>query len=542
MKRSRRQLSLMFALAASLVCPCAADELLPPERPVEEAIDFYLEARLAKEGVAAAGQANDANLLRRTMLDLVGRIPTAAEAKAYAASTDANKRTALVDRLMASPAFVRQQAADLDALIMRGTNQSLKEYVTASVEKNVPWDQMFREMVIGQEGDAEQKGAIKFIRSRAKDTDKLTADAGVLFFGVNVSCAKCHDHPLVPTWTQEHYYGMKSFFSRTYDVGEFIGEKEYGIVNYKTVQGESKDARLMFLTGEVLTEPESKEPDDNAKKEEKKKLEELKKSKQAPPAAAYSRRARLVEIGLKEGSQPYFARAIVNQLWYRLMGRGLVMPLDQMHDQNAPSHPEFLAWLSRDMQSHKYDLRRLIRGIALSKAYSRTSEWDSSKARPADELFAIAIVRPLTPWQYGTSLRVAAASPEFFPADLKDDELDNRMKQMEGSGRNIAGSLEFPGDDFQVSVDEALLFSNSDKVKNELLRDGKEMLPTKLAETKERREAMKTAIWNIFSRPPSDEELTALEQFLHKHEDQPAQAWKQAVWAMLTSGECRFNY
>src|SRR6185369_10460975 len=296
-------LSLMFALATVLVKTGAADELLPAEKSLEEAIDHYLDARLAKDGVTAAPQVNDLNLLRRTMLDLVGRIPTAAEAKAYGASTDANKRVALVDRLMASPAFVRQQAAELDALLMRGTNQSLKEYVTASLEKNVPWDQMFREMVIGQEGDAEQKGAIKFIRSRAKDTDKLTTDAGVLFFGVNVSCAKCHDHPLVPTWTQEHYFGMKSFFSRTYDVGEFIGEKEYGIVNYKTVQGESKDARLMFLTGEVLTEPENKEPDENAKKEEKKQLEELKKSKKAPPAASYSRRARLVEAGLKEGSQ-----------------------------------------------------------------------------------------------------------------------------------------------------------------------------------------------------------------------------------------------
>ncbi|MFN0017506.1 MAG: DUF1553 domain-containing protein, partial [Pirellulaceae bacterium] len=233
---------------------------------------------------------------------------------------------------------------------------------------------------------------------------------------------------------------------------------------------------------------------------------------------------------------------IVNQLWNRLMGRGLVMPLDQMHDNNQPSHPDLLAWLARDMQSHKYDLRRLIRGLVLSKAYSRTSEWDGSNAKPADELFAIAIVRPLTPWQYGTSLRVAAASPEYFPADLKEDEFENRVKQMEGTGRNIAGSLEYPGDDYQVSVDEALLFSNSDKIKNELLRDGKEMLPTKLAETKERREAMEAAIWNIYSRPPVDEELQALEQFLHKHEDQPAKAWKQAVWAMLTSGECRFNY
>jgi hypothetical protein len=538
----RIKVALVLGLFASLANFSPADELLPTEKSVEEAIDHYVDARLAKENVTAVAQAGDVNLLRRTMLDLIGRIPTAAEAKAYAASSDAGKRASLVDRLIGSPAYIREQTAELDALLMRGTNQNLKEYLAASIEKNVPWDQMFREMIVGQEGDAEQKGAIRFIRSRAKDTDKLTTDAGILFFGVNVSCAKCHDHPLVPTWTQEHYFGMKSFFSRTYDVGEFIGEKEYGIVNYKTTSGEAKDARLMFLTGEVLSEPESKEPDENAKKEEKKQLEELKKSKKAPPAAAYSRRARLVEAGLKEGSQPYFARAIVNQIWDRLMGRGLVMPLDQMHDHNQPSHPELLAWLARDMQTHKYDLRRLVRGIVLSKAYSRSSEWDASKQRPGDELFAIAIVRPLTPWQYGTSLRVAAASPEFFPSDLKDDDLDNRIKQMEGSGRNIAGSLEYPGDDFQVSVDEALLFSNSDKVKNELLREGKEMLVTKLTETKERREAMETAIWNIYGRPPADEELQALEVFLHKHEASPAEAWKQAVWAMLTSGECRFNY
>jgi hypothetical protein len=540
----RGRCSIHAVILAALCCfqPIAAEELLPPDKPIEEAIDSYIESMLSKENVSPAAQAGDANLLRRTMLDLVGRIPTAAEAKNYVASSDAAKRTMLVDRLMASPAFVRQQAAEFDALLMRGTNQDLKEYLAKCFEKNVPWDQMFREMLVGEPEDAQQKGAISFVRARAKDTDKLTADAGILFFGVNVSCAKCHDHPLVPTWTQEHFYGMKSFFSRTYDVGDFIGEKEYGIVNYKTVQGEAKDARLMFLTGEVLTEPESKEPDENAKKEEKKKLEELKKNKQAPPVASYSRRARLVEIGLKEEGYPYFARAIVNHVWNRLMGRGLVMPLDQMHDRNAPSHPELLAWLARDTQAHKYDLRRLIRGIVLSKAYSRTSEWDSAKERPGDELYAVAIVRPLTPWQYGTSLRLAAASPEVFPPDLKDDELDNRVKQMEGSGRNIGSTLEYPGDDFQVSVDEALLLSNSEKIKSELLRDGKEMLPAKLAEIKERREAMETAVWNVYARPPVDEELQALDQFLHRHEDKPAEAWKQALWAMLTSGECRFNY
>src|SRR5690349_5352965 len=89
------KLSLLVALA-SVVSTSRSEELLPPEKSVEEAIDNYIDARLAKENVTAAAQAGDVNVLRRTMLDLVGRIPTAAEAKTFAASTDANKRIALV--------------------------------------------------------------------------------------------------------------------------------------------------------------------------------------------------------------------------------------------------------------------------------------------------------------------------------------------------------------------------------------------------------------------------------------------------------------
>src|SRR5690606_15539413 len=116
--------------------------------------------------------------------------------------------------------------------------------------------------------------------------------------GVNVSCAQCHDHPLVADWTQDHYYGMKSFFVRSFENGDFIGEKSYGLVEYKTTAGEARQAKLMFLTGQIFDEPENKEPDDKAKKAEKELLEKLKKEKKAPDAPEYSRRAKLVEIAL----------------------------------------------------------------------------------------------------------------------------------------------------------------------------------------------------------------------------------------------------
>jgi hypothetical protein len=527
-------------LAASAALASAA-ELLPSETPVEQAIDHYIDARLQAEGVSAAPPADDANLLRRTMLDLVGRIPTPVEARKYIEAQDAAKRVQLVDALLDSPAFVRQQAAEFDALLMDGTKASIRDYLAKAFREDRTWDQMFRDMLVGEPDDAKQQGAIRFVASRVKDPDKLTNDTSVLFFGVNVSCAKCHDHPLVSDWTQDHYYGMFSFFSRTFDVGEFVGEREYGQVNFKTVEGQSRDAKLMFLTGSVVDEPPSQEPDEGAKKEEKKLLEELKKKKEPPPAPSYSRRAALVEAALKNGESDFLARAIANHLWNRFFGRGLVHPADQMHSANPPSHPELLDWLADRVKRDGYHLRPLVRGIVLSNAYARSSRWDSADKQPADSLFAVAQLRPLKPWQYGTSLLIAAQNPNELQPD-QADAFEKKMESLASAGRGLGSQFELPTADFQVSVDEALLFSNSEKIAAELLRDGKDRLVGRLAEAKDHREAAELAVWSVYSRPPTDEELACLTGYLAQREDRPAEARRQLVWALLTSSECRFNY
>ncbi len=531
---------LVAACAAS--SPARGEELLSPDAPVDQAIDHYIDAKLQRASVSPGAQADDANLLRRTSLDLLGRIPTAAEARAYVEATDDDKRGQLVQRLLASPAFIRQQTAEFDALLMDGTKSSIKEYLSKAFRENRPWDRMFRDMVAGEEGDAKQQGAIRFVASRAKDQDKLTVDTSVLFFGVNVSCAKCHDHPLVSDWKQDHYYGMLSFFGRTFEVGEFFGEREYGNVSFKTVEGESKEAKLMFLTGTVVEEPQAAEPSDRDKREEKKRIEELKKKKEPPPPPSYSRRSALVEAALADEQGEFFARAIVNHVWNRFFGRGLVNPVDQMHAENTASHPELLAWLARDLKAHEYDLTRLIRGIVLSQAYARSSRWDSADKRPPDALFAVALVRPLKPWQYGTSLLVGVQNPESLPADLSPDELDKRMESLENAGRGLCSQFEVPTADFQVSVDEALLFSNGQKMAGELLQAGKDRLLAKLTDCADDRLAAEAVVWNVFARPPAEEELQAMTAFLAQRSDRPAEARKQLVWALLTSSECRFNY
>jgi len=208
-----------FALALSLLAlaaPARADGLLAPDKPIPEVVDFYIDAQLKEDNVTPAPPADDANLLRRLTLDLAGRIPTVAETSAYVSSHDSNKREQLVDRLLGTPAFVRHQANEFDVLLMDGSRASLRDYLARAFAENRPWDRVFRELMLPDETDPKQKGASEFLRVRLKDLDKMTGEVSSLFFGVNVSCAQCHDHPLVPDWKQDHFYGMKSFFSRSY--------------------------------------------------------------------------------------------------------------------------------------------------------------------------------------------------------------------------------------------------------------------------------------------------------------------------------------
>jgi hypothetical protein len=518
-----------------------AEELLPATTPIETAIDHYVDAALQRASAVAAPRADDGTLLRRTTLDLAGRIPTMFEAKTYGKETDPAKRTALVDRLLKDASYARHQANAFDAMLMLDSRSSLREYLTAAFGENRPWNEMFREMLIGLAGDAEQKGAIQYVRSRVKDLDELTVKTSVDFFGVNISCAKCHDHPEAPDWTQERYYGMKSFFARTFENGGFVGEREYGSLNYKTTDGESHDAQLMFLTGEIITEPDSKEPSDEQKKQEKKLLEELKKEKKAPAMPKESRRAKLVGAAFSEQGEGYFSRSIVNHIWARLNGFGLVNPIDQMHPENPASHPELLEWLARDVRTHNYDLRRLIRGIVLSETYARSSVWDSQSKRPRRDLFAVGEIRPLAPAQYATSLRLAASSPARFGKDVSEDERKDRIAQVEQQSQGFASKLEHPGPEFQVGVGEALLFSNGDQFSREHLNDG-DTLVGALSKLEDDNELVSQLIWAVHGRAPRTAETEAIVGFLAERKDRRKDACRQLVWALLTGSEMRFNY
>ena len=530
---------LLVSLIPALLNGQEEDAVLSPDRSIAEVVDFYLDRNLEELALSSARQATDSALLRRTTLDLVGRIPTVSEAQSYVSDTASDKRLKMVDRLLASPGYRQHQVHELGQLLHPDDSKKLQAYLTEAVKQNTSWDRIFRDLMLPPVKSEQAPEADHFIKSRIGDIDKLANDTSVLFFGVNISCAKCHDHPLVEQWKQSHFFGMKSFFSRTFANGDFLSERDYGAVQFKTTAGETKTAQLMFLSGKVVEEPAWKEPTEEEKKKLNKQLEELKKKKQPAPAPSFSRRNKLVEVALSSQEQVFFARNIVNRIWHRVFGHGLVMPLDQLHEGNPASHPELLQWLARDMIQHNYDLKRLIRGLVLSKAYIRQSHWEQG-TRPDPEWFAVANSKPLSRYQYGHSLQLASFNPDVFSAD-DEKQLQERLQRVY-SQNGLAEQLDQPVQDFQVSSNEALLFSNSDRINEALLKDRNDSLIGKLKALENDQQRIELAYWTILNRPPNDDETKLLTTYLAARQERPLEGMQQLVWILLTSTEFRFNH
>jgi uncharacterized protein DUF1553 len=242
---------------------------------------------------------------------------------------------------------------------------------------------------------------------------------------------------------------------------------------------------------------------------------------------------------LEPGQRDFFARALVNRTWHRFFGRGLVMPLDQMHSENPASHPELLQWLARDMEEHGYDLRRLIRGIVLSDAYSRSSRWESESTPPAEKYFAVAQVRALTPLQMAMSLRLATLNQQSLATDRPS--LEKQMESLERGADGLAKYFPQPDDHFQVSVSEAMLFANNEPLQKELL-EGAGGLAKRMMQEKEVAKRAELAICTVLCRSARAEESQAIVGYLQERADRAEAACQQVVWALLTSAEFRFNH
>ena len=548
-----RRLIVMLALLPSLVYaesdgPGSAVELLPADVVPAEAIDFYVEQRLQRLGITPAQPSSPHVLLRRITLDLAGRIPTTGEIKDYAQNRTTLPLHGLVSHLVDSHWYVRHTARELNSLLkgMGGNGPELVGYLADAVAGNRRWDTMFRELVGASRAAFRPE---QFVLGRLKDRDLLTRDVSSIFFGLNISCAQCHTHPYVDTLTQAYFYGMKSFFSRSYDFEGQLLERRYSKkLEYEPVGEAVQRAEVMFLSGEVVQidrpdGPELKQAivteDQQIAALRKRFQEERKKNPESQPEvpneADVNLRREFVELALSTQNQSLFARSMVNRMWYRFMGYGLVMRIDQMHDGNPASHPELLRWLSRDFIEHEFDLTRLTLAIVRSRAYARSSIWEGVDPPPTDA-FAVAPVRPLTPMQMGLSIVVAGA--ELQAGDGPPEPLEGRLEAWETAAAALfADVFEDPYDGIQFNAAEALAMSNDGPRLEAISRS----LVDGLLSVNEGEHQVEQAVLAVLGRPAVSEEKEWLGEYLGGRADR-RKALEQIVWALFTSSEFRFNH
>jgi hypothetical protein len=525
----------------------ASDDLLPADADIVSVIDHYIRERLTNDGIAAVEPADELTLLRRTMLDLAGRIPTSVERSWYLALPESDRRRLLIERLMQSPDFDYHHRNWLDELLLpnRPYDNEFREYLLTAVQSRRAWDVMFCEMLTAKSVDGPDKGAAQFLRSRVRELDDLTNDTAILFFGVNISCAKCHDHPLVADWKQDHFYGMQAFFQRTYSTrkSNTIAERPFGEVKFSTISGEGKQAAFMFLTGDIVADqtPQLSEEEKKQIEERVRKLEQEDVESEIP-VPEFRPREKLVEVALSDKKDHFFARNIVNRVWARLLGTGLVDPVDQLHSANPASHPQLLTWLANDLITHGYDFRHLIQGIVLSEAYGRSSEWTSGSEPPPARTFAVARVRALTPRQLGASLQIAVRNPDQWPLLDQPEEWSKLRTEIENQANGWVREFEQPTENFQIAVDEALFFSNNDRIQNDLLRDSEDRLLGLLKMSVDPQECTEKLWLTVLTRSPQPDELASAMAWLARAPEKKEEFRRHLLWALLAGTEFRFNH
>src|SRR5262245_28528400 len=353
------------------------------DRPLRDIIDAEIAAGWEQAKVTPAQPAGDAEFLRRVCLDLTGVIPTYDETVAFLKDESPDKRQKLIERLLDDPRYAQHQA-DLWDLILFGRNppgyetdkrDGIQRWLREQFAQNRAYDQWVRELLKAEGNSAEQGPPLYYVQYRNQPED-LNEVVTQTFLGVQMQCARCHDHPY-EEWTQLDFYGMAAFFARlqVVETGKadgltkfMIGEKSTGDVLFtgpaKNQQpGKKGDpVKPKFLLGDALSEPALPEGFKEPKLENNK----------PPPAPQFSRKDQFADWVTGEGN-PFFAKAIANRIWAQHFGRGLVHPVDNMSPSNKPSHPELLDALTAWLVDHKFDLKAYIRELVSSKTYQLSS-------------------------------------------------------------------------------------------------------------------------------------------------------------------------
>lgn len=338
------------------------------DQPLHQQIDALLgQSRFGP----LANVTDDATFLRRVTLDLAGRIPTNEEVRQFLADDSAEKRRRVVDRLLGSRESDRQLAVVFDLILMerRGgkhvKTEEFRQYLEESFAAGKSYLNIVREILAADGSPEKNRAAAAFYLERELTPDLLTRDIGRIFFGIDVQCAQCHNHPNIDDYHQEDYYGLQAFVIRASlhqpdkKQPALIAEKAEGEAAFQSVFTDRSSMTGPRLPGGTELVSVVLKPGDRYV---------VSPAKDVRHVPKVSRLQSLAETAFSQPTEQ-FNRNLANRLWGHMFGQGLVHPPDLHHSGNAPSHPELLALLSEAVQAADYNVKAILREIALSRVY-----------------------------------------------------------------------------------------------------------------------------------------------------------------------------
>lgn len=497
---------------------------VPAVDPLEAAIAEHWRAA----GVEPVGEVDDLGFLRRASLDLVGRIPTALELERFAADERPDRRAAVVDALLASDEFVEHWSELYTDTLLHGAGepkprvrQAMHDWLWTQLYDEAGWDEIVADMITAQWSEGDDGGAAAFLvaHGRGNQVEALTGQTARAFLGLQVQCAQCHDDP-DDRFTQREFYGLAAYYARTR-------------ARIATVDGIRVPRIVDRRRGEMRMPTEYDAPGDRSGERVPPGFPGL----HAVPREDETRRDALARGVVRS---ELLAKAAVNHVWARLLGRGIVEPWDDLGAPVGAEHPPLLTWLADDFVAHDHDLRYLLRRVVLSPAYQRSAEGPAQGATARQQAFAQAAVRPLPASPLLRSLLVATG--------LHDVEGRAFAREVERRRRALRRDYEqaFEDDEgaaadaFSGNVPQALLLLNGE-LTNQGLGASAGALAQLLRTEPEPGARIDALTRRVYGRPASPQQRQALLAFLDEREHDPA-AYEDAMHAMLLTSEFLTNH
>lgn len=406
---------MKFLLPLIATIPAVFAKPLPLDvvRNTARELDEVLIAGQKTEGIKANPIVDDATFVRRSYLNIIGRLPTHDEARSFLESSDDEKRTQLIDSLVESPGFNSRLFNFWTDLLRVKTNTEHNGlgwhvWLKDAVENSMPYDQMVGEMLAAEGHVAENPAVGYYLRDRGMLLDNVSNTVQV-FLGQQIGCAQCHDHPFDDT-TQMEYYQLAAFLGGTdyrFDGGR---EKIKEAIGFdpdrrpkKPFKNMTKEERRKFALqakkareranakkgearaiGQVFRYHNRNALADNTAKQLKLPVdyqyEDGKAGDVVKPGFLFGldtkdvkpeQRREYFAKWVTSPKNPYFTKVIANRMWKYAFGYGLVANPDDWSNSPKPHYPELVDYVEKAMLAADYDLKQFLRILYHTKLFQR---------------------------------------------------------------------------------------------------------------------------------------------------------------------------